>query len=175
MGNIRSLIAGLALVLSGTAGAAAADLEMLVAAPCCGGPWYLKGFLGMATPNVDSIFTSDFLTNDFIVEHHDIKSSPFFGGGIGYDTGHYLRFDITGEYRGKSLFLAQDKYPGSDGFNTGQVPPASIPARTNTRRTLRAGRPGQRLYRSRHLGLHHALHRRRCRLRQHLGSRPEGR
>jgi opacity protein-like surface antigen len=126
MGNIRSLITGLALVLSGTAGAAAADLglppppfEMPAAAPCCGGPWYLKGFVGMANPQVGDIFTEDFKFNDFTVFHHDIKSGPLFGGGIGYDTGHYLRFDITGEYRGKSLFLAQDKYPGGFGFNAG--------------------------------------------------------
>ena len=55
-------------------------------------------------------FTSDFLTNDFTVGHQDIKSAPFFGMGIGYDTGHYLRFDLAGEYRGKSSFFAQDKY-----------------------------------------------------------------
>jgi opacity protein-like surface antigen len=134
MGNIRSLIAGLALVLSGTAGAAAADLglppppfEMPAAAPCCGGPWYLKGFVGMANPQVGDIFTEDFKFNDFTVFHHDIKSGPLFGGGIGYDTGHYFRFDITGEYRGKSLFLAQDKYPGSDGFNRVLVPPGFNP------------------------------------------------
>jgi hypothetical protein len=89
MGNIRSIIAGVALLLSGTAVAAAADLGLpppppmeMPAAPCCGWPWYLKGFLGMANPNVDSIFTSDFLTNDFTVEHHDIKSAPFFGMGL---------------------------------------------------------------------------------------------
>jgi opacity protein-like surface antigen len=137
MGNIRSVIAALALVVSGTVGAAAADLglpppppmEPAPAPTCCGGPWYLKGFMGMATPSVGNIFTSDFLTNTFTVEHEDIKSSPFFGMGIGYDTGHYLRFDITGEYRGKSLFVAQDKYPGGDGtFNvpgTGAFPPGT--------------------------------------------------
>jgi opacity protein-like surface antigen len=124
MGNFRSIIAALALVVSGTAGAAAADLglpppppEPLPAPACCGGPWYLKGYLGMANPQVGNIFTSDFRTNDFTVYHHDIKSSPLAGVGIGYDTGHYLRFDITGEYRGSAAFFAQDKYPGSDGFN----------------------------------------------------------
>jgi opacity protein-like surface antigen len=39
--------------------------------------------------------------------------------GFGYDTGHYFRFDITGEYRGKSLFVAQDSYPGAFGFTGG--------------------------------------------------------
>jgi opacity protein-like surface antigen len=84
-------------------------------APCCGGPWYLKGFTGMANPHVDSIFTEDFRFNDFTVEHKDIKSSPLFGGGVGYEFNKWLRFDLTGEYRGKSVFQAQDKYPNSDG------------------------------------------------------------
>jgi opacity protein-like surface antigen len=38
-----------------------------------------------------------------------------FGVGFGYDTGHYFRFDITGEYRGNALFFANAKYAGSDG------------------------------------------------------------
>jgi hypothetical protein len=52
-------------------------------APCCGGPWSLKGFVGMANPQVGDIFTEDFKFNDFTVFHHDIKSGPLFGGGIG--------------------------------------------------------------------------------------------
>ncbi|HBH41630.1 MAG TPA: hypothetical protein DDW26_06940 [Rhizobiales bacterium] len=49
----------------------------------CAGPWYLKGFTGLATPHVDDIFTQPFKFNDFVVEHKDIKSSPLFGMGIG--------------------------------------------------------------------------------------------
>ena len=44
------------------------------------------------------------------MHHKDIKSTPLYGIGFGYDTGHYFRFDITGEYRGKALFIAQDSY-----------------------------------------------------------------
>lgn len=88
-----------------------------MAVPCvgCVGPWHLKGFIGAANPHVDEIFTEAFKFNDFIVYHEDIKSSPLFGVGIGYEFITWLRFDITGEYRGKSLFLAQDKYPGGNG------------------------------------------------------------
>ena len=65
----------------------------------------------MANPEVDGIFADEFRTNDtFVVHHKDIKSTPLFGIGIGYDTGHYFRFDITGEYRGKAVFLAEDSY-----------------------------------------------------------------
>jgi len=35
-----------------------------------------------------------------------------------YEFNTWLRFDVTGEYRGKSLFIAQDRYPGGNGtFN----------------------------------------------------------
>ena len=51
----------------------------------------------------------------------DIKSSPLFGVGIGYEFNSWLRFDVTGEYRGKSLFIAQDKYPGGDGTFNGNI------------------------------------------------------
>ena len=88
--------------------------------PCigCTGPVYLKGFIGAANPNVGSINTELFQFNDFEVSHEDIKSTPFFGVGIGYEFNTWLRFDVTGEYRGKSLFIAQDRYPGGNGtFN----------------------------------------------------------
>ena len=88
--------------------------------PCigCTGPVYLKGFIGAANPNVGNINTELFQFNDFEVSHEDIKSTPFFGVGIGYEFNRWLRFDVTGEYRGKSLFIAQDRYPGGNGtFN----------------------------------------------------------
>lgn len=61
MGQIRTFIVGLALVLSQTAVAAAADLGLPPPPPLepcvgCAGPWYLKGFIGAANPNVDNIF-----------------------------------------------------------------------------------------------------------------------
>ena len=49
-------------------------------------------------------------TPRFVLYDHDIKSSPLFGVGFGYDTGHYFRFDLTGEYRGSAVFLANLKY-----------------------------------------------------------------
>ncbi|ODR96739.1 hypothetical protein AUC69_14205 [Methyloceanibacter superfactus] len=124
MGQTRSFILGVAaLVLGQTASAYAADLglppppPLEYPAPCvgCTGPVYLKGFIGGANPNVGDISTELFQFNDFEVFHEDIKSSPFFGVGIGYEFNTWLRFDVTGEYRGKSLFIAQDRYPGGNG------------------------------------------------------------
>ncbi len=60
MGQTRSIIIGLALVLGQTAAALcrrSRPSATAAAEPCvgCAGPWYLKGFLGMATPDVDDI------------------------------------------------------------------------------------------------------------------------
>jgi opacity protein-like surface antigen len=121
MGQTRSIIIGLALVLGQTVVAYAADLGLPPPPPpepCvgCAGPWYLKGFVGSANPNVDDIFDELLLTSpDFVIYDKDIKSSPLFGVGFGYDTGHYFRFDITGEYRGSAVFLANAKYAGANG------------------------------------------------------------
>ena len=81
--------------------------------PCvgCAGPWYFKGYIGQANPDVGNIFAPEFeFNNTFVVHHKDIKSTPLYGIGFGYDTGHWFRFDITGEYRGSAVFLAEDSY-----------------------------------------------------------------
>lgn len=123
MGQTRSTILAAALVMAPLTAAHAADLGLpppppiVEAVPCvgCTGPVYLKGFIGAANPVVDGIDTDLYQYNDFTVVHEDIKSSPLFGIGIGYQFNNWLRFDMTGEYRGKSLFIAQDKYPGGNG------------------------------------------------------------
>jgi opacity protein-like surface antigen len=112
---------GLALVLSQTGIAAAADLGLPPPPPepvCvgCVGPWYLKGFVGAANPNVDKVHDELLLTSpEFIFFDKDIKSTPLFGLGFGYDTGHYFRFDFTGEYRGSGMFISNAKYAGPNG------------------------------------------------------------
>ena len=80
---------------------------------------YFKGYIGQANPDVGSIWTESFETNDFTVHHKDIKSSPLFGLGVGWQARHWLRFDLTGEYRGDALFVAQDSFPGGVGFDAG--------------------------------------------------------
>jgi opacity protein-like surface antigen len=124
MGQTRSNILGVAaLVMGQTVSAYAADLGLPppppieYPTPCvgCTGPVYLKGFIGGANPVVGDISSELFQFNDFEVNHKDIKSSPFFGVGVGYEFNNWLRFDVTGEYRGKSLFIAQDRYPGGNG------------------------------------------------------------
>ena len=80
---------------------------------------YIKGYIGQANPSVGSTWNEIYNTNNFTIFHEDIKSSPLFGLGIGWQHSHWLRFDVTGEYRGDTTFFAQDKYPGGVGFTAG--------------------------------------------------------
>ena len=129
MGHARTLAIGLALAIGQTAAAYAADLGLPPPPPepCvgCAGPWYFKGYIGQANPEVGDIFAEEFNFNDtFVVHHKDIKSTPLYGIGFGYDTGHWFRFDITGEYRGSAVFLAEDSYQDFGGGRT-NTPPIS--------------------------------------------------
>lgn len=71
---------------------------------------YVKGYIGMHNHEIDTIDSPVFANGFFTIGHTDMKSAPFFGLGIGVDTGRWLRFDVTGEYRGKWLFIGQDSY-----------------------------------------------------------------
>ena len=78
----------------------------------------------------------------------------FIGVGVGYNINNWLRIDATGEYRSKARVYACGIYDQM----TGQGDDISgLPEVL--------GGPRQRLYRSRHLGLLHALHRLRHRWR----------
>jgi opacity protein-like surface antigen len=75
---------------------------------------YFKGYVGAADANVGSIWTETFDVDPFTVHHKDIKSTPLFGIGVGWQARHWLRFDLTGEYRGDGLFIAYDQAPGTN-------------------------------------------------------------
>jgi opacity protein-like surface antigen len=74
---------------------------------------YVKGYVGQANPDVNDIWTEAYDTNTFTVFNHDMKSSPLYGIGIGYKRNHWLRFDLTGEYRGDAAFFALDSAPNA--------------------------------------------------------------
>jgi opacity protein-like surface antigen len=80
---------------------------------------YFKAYVGQANTDVGSIWTPGYETNTFSVFHNDIKSNALYGLGIGYKRNRWLRFDLTGEYRGDSTFFAQDSYPAGGGFTAG--------------------------------------------------------
>jgi opacity protein-like surface antigen len=112
---------GFAALLGASASSFAADLGLKdsYAPPPPQRTWYLKGTIGMHSQDVGGIWTEGYDSNDFTVHHKDMKSSSFYGLGIGVERGRWLRLDVTGEYRGKYLFIAQDSYPGGGGFTAG--------------------------------------------------------
>ena len=72
---------------------------------------YIKGYVGAADSNVGNIFTEDYDAS-VVVNNKDIKSSPLFGIGLGWQARHWLRFDLTGEYRGDAIFVGADTFTG---------------------------------------------------------------
>lgn len=80
-----------------------------------GRSWYLKGTIGAGNPFVGSIWDEKYDTGNFTVHHKDMKSAPFYGVGVGVEYNRWLRFDMTGEYRGKWLFVGHDSYTGFGG------------------------------------------------------------
>lgn len=108
---------------STSTGAIAADLgsikDTYAPPPPPGRAWYVKGYLGMQNYDSDDLWSELYANNDFTLYHQDYKSAPFFGIGIGAVCNRWLRWDVTGEYRGSSVFFAQDSYPGGVGFTAG--------------------------------------------------------
>jgi opacity protein-like surface antigen len=116
---------GSALVLTLCVNAHAADIYQappepaveMAPAPVLDRGIYIKGYLGQANPDVGSMTNEIYATNPtFHIFHDDIKSSPLFGVGVGWKHSHWLRFDVTGEYRGDALFVGHDSYFSATGF-----------------------------------------------------------
>ena len=111
MGRLRlSAFIGAVMVLSPTAGALAADYSY-VEVPS-GHAWYLKGYFGIAWQHFDGLEHPDFSVPAYFAftDPGHFDPAPLFGLGIGINTGTHLRFDLTGEYRTKSAFSADDEY-----------------------------------------------------------------
>jgi opacity protein-like surface antigen len=78
---------------------------------------YFKGYIGQANPNVGGMWNEVYdSTGIFSVRDHEIKSSILYGLGVGWQAHHWLRFDLTGEYRGDAVFLGSDisTFPGTN-------------------------------------------------------------
>ena len=102
-------------VLTTIPAARAADMPLPppVAIPEMSG-WYLRGDIGFSNQNVGSLFNvnyADFTSVTNIDKSFD--AAPLFGLGIGYTVNNWLRFDVTGEYRGNANF---------HGFDIGAIP-----------------------------------------------------
>ena len=79
--------------------------------------WYLRGYLGMSNQFFNGLDHPTFLNAPLFgwYDKGGFDSSPFGGVGIGYTANNWLRFDVTGEYRGKAGFHALDHYDDGAG------------------------------------------------------------
>jgi opacity protein-like surface antigen len=111
--KVASFVGAVALFASAAQMAHAADLPQLppVYAPpieeYVASGWYLRGDIGMSNQKIKSLDNSLF-TSAVRVVHQDFDAAPIFGLGIGYQFNHWLRTDITGEWRGKANFHGLD-------------------------------------------------------------------
>ena len=133
MGNLNALtLAG--LVVFGAAGSAlAADLPMAPAfepVPVdvvdVGSGWYLRGDVGVGVtskPAIRSTFDAGYSVPDARFDTGRLSDSAFVGAGVGYQFNHWLRGDVTGEYRTSQSINATESYrlvpPPSPGVTRG--------------------------------------------------------
>jgi opacity protein-like surface antigen len=127
MGSFKHYaLAGL-VALMAPAAAHAADLP--APAPYApievGGGWYLRGDIGITNQDVDRLsfvpreeaILRGVGDDSFESIHSDFDSSPLVGLGIGYQFNHWIRADITGEYRGKATFHGLERAIDLSGAN----------------------------------------------------------
>jgi len=78
--------------------------------------WYLRGDIGMSNQQVGK------LTNPagipMLASSYGFDSAPTVGFGIGYYFNDWMRFDLTGEYRGRSNFKGSENYALNGGYGT---------------------------------------------------------
>ncbi len=77
---------------------------------CC--DWYLRGHVGvgMAGGSDAEYIMNPANNNNFAFEATSYSDAYFIGLGIGYEFNHWLRFDVTAEYRAKSRVYAYGTY-----------------------------------------------------------------
>jgi opacity protein-like surface antigen len=73
---------------------------------CC--DWYLRGHVGvgMAGGADAEYIINPANSNNFAFESTSYSDAYFIGFGIAYEFNHWLRFDVTAEYRAKSRVYA---------------------------------------------------------------------
>jgi opacity protein-like surface antigen len=76
------------------------------------GGWYLRGHIGMSNQGLKALDNISFATAPGFtwLDRGAFDSAPIFGVGIGYQYNSWLRFDLTGEWRGGASFKALDQY-----------------------------------------------------------------
>lgn len=73
--------------------------------------WYLRGDIGMSNQQA-KLYHPAFDERPYTHIDDGFDSAPIFGIGIGYYFNDWLRFDVTGEYRGSANYHGYGIYPG---------------------------------------------------------------
>jgi opacity protein-like surface antigen len=107
--NIKRLTFAAVFALAST-GTYAADLSVpIMPQPVEVSGWYLRGDIGFSNQNVGSLFNSNYSGYTTVTSvDKGFDAAPLFGLGIGYSFNRWLRFDVTGEYRGAANFKGLD-------------------------------------------------------------------
>lgn len=119
MGRSSALLLAAVIAAGATTAASAADLlppppMMEPPPPVDFGGWYLRGDVGVGINQLSSL-RSTFDDPTVLVpfpafDQQSIGDSTIIGGGVGYQFNHWLRFDLTGEYRTAANYRATQSY-----------------------------------------------------------------
>jgi opacity protein-like surface antigen len=130
MGSFKSIALAGVFAIAASASASAADMLPPSHAPHyppppadVGGGWYLRGDVGVGILDFDKFEGVNTApgapTSGYFVEQKSIEDQVFVGFGVGYQFNHWVRFDVTGEYRTAAAFkiIEKDTNVIPDGFN----------------------------------------------------------
>ena len=79
--------------------------------------WYLRGDIGFSNQKVNKL-TNPAATSSIVQSSYGFDAAPTIGLGIGYYYNDWLRFDVTGEYRGRANFHGSEIYATSPARST---------------------------------------------------------
>lgn len=110
------------LMLLAPAAASAADMGPLLAkAPPVfeefTGGWYLRGDIGMTNQRLGRQSNVVIGPTFQWLDEGGFDAGMLYGAGVGYKFNNWLRFDVTGEYRGKTGFDSLGTYPNGGDWN----------------------------------------------------------
>jgi opacity protein-like surface antigen len=75
------------------------------------GGWYIRGDIGMTNQAVTELYNANYATTaNLVVRDQNFESGMMWGLGVGYKWNSWLRFDVTGEYRGETGFHGLDTW-----------------------------------------------------------------
>ena len=75
------------------------------------GGWYIRGDIGMTNQAVTELFNANYpATANLVVRDKNFESGMLWGIGVCYKWNSWMRFDVTGEYRGETGFHGLDTW-----------------------------------------------------------------